>query len=88
MTDDLSLIRLEGAFTFRIERNCRGRRIGPALGDGIAEELENIVILPSLKTTGAILGLTKRAEMQATAADDCQGPYQNISHQALVDQKV
>jgi hypothetical protein len=50
--------------------------------------LENVVVLPPIKTAGAILDLTERIEMQATAADNCQGPYQNIPHQALVGQKV
>jgi hypothetical protein len=88
MADDPTLIGLEGAFAFGIERNRCRCRIGSALSDGIPEELENIVVLPTLKAGAAILGLTERIEMKATAADDCQGPYQNILHQALVGQKV
>jgi hypothetical protein len=88
MADDPAVIRLEGGFTFYIEGCRRGCRIGAAFGDGISEELEDIVVLPTFETAGAILDLTERIEMQATAADDCQGPYQNIPHQALVGERV
>ena len=82
MADDLSLIRFEGRFTFCIERDCHGCRIWFPLGDGIAEELENIVLLPPLKTACAVLGLTRSIEMQEAAADNCQGSYPNIPPQA------
>lgn len=88
MADDPTFVGLEGGFAFDIEGRCYGCGIRPAFGDRISEELEDIVVLPSFKAAGAILDLTKRIEMQATAANNCQGPYQNIPHQSLVGQKV
>ena len=88
MADDLSLIRFEGGFAFRIERDRHSRRIGLPLGDGIAEELENIVLLPPVKTACAVLGLTRSIKMQAAAADNYQGSYPTIPPQALLGQMV
>src|ERR1700731_476711 len=84
MPDDFALVGFEGCFTFCIEGGCYGCRIGPALGDGVAKELEDIVVLPPLESAGGILDLTCRIQMQGAAAENGQGSYQDLLHQAPV----
>lgn len=86
MTDDLAFVWLKGRFAFDVEGCGRGGRIGFALADGVPEELEDIIVLQPCQTAGGIPGLTEGAEIEAGAADNCQGPYQNNPHQALVGQ--
>jgi hypothetical protein len=88
MTDDLPFVGFEGRFTFGIQGCGYGRRIGPALADGIEEKLENIVALPTVEAARAVFDLTGNTKMQATAANNCRDPYPPIPHQPLVHQNV
>jgi hypothetical protein len=88
MADDLTLIGLEGGFTFDIEGRRHCGRIGPAFCDGVAEKLENIVVLPTVEATRAILCLTGSIKMQAAAVNNRHDPDQPIPQQALVHQNV
>src|ERR1700759_2764416 len=87
MAGDLAFIGFKGAFTFGVECNRYCRRVGAAFCDGVAEELEDVVVLQALKAAGAILDLTDGMPARYAEASHCQGPYQNIPHQARVDEK-
>jgi hypothetical protein len=89
MPDDPAFIGLKRGFTFCIQCGRDRRRIGPAFCNGIAEELENIVVVaPSLESACGILNLSCSIEMQAAAAEDDQGSYQDMLHQALMVKQV
>jgi hypothetical protein len=44
MADDLAFVRLERALTLGVQRRNLGKGVGPALGDGIAKELKDIIV--------------------------------------------
>jgi hypothetical protein len=98
VADNLAFVGFKRGFGLRIEGGGYGRRIGAAFCDGVAEELEDIVVLPSLDPGQAVpaldvggcavLCLTVRIQLNAAAAEHCQEPYQNIPHQAFMNQTV
>ena len=89
MPDDLSFIRLEGAFALGIQSGCQRCRIGAAPGDRRPEKLENVIVPDALKAITAacaVLQLTERRQRQATAGNHCDQLYYVFFPQALMNQ--
>lgn len=55
MADDLAFVGFKRGFGLCIEGGGDGRRIGDAFCDGVAKELEDIVVLPALQAGQAVL---------------------------------
>ena len=88
MPDDLSLIGLKRRFTLGVQGGDRvdiARRIRPALDDGIPKELEDIVVLQTVKPmTGTVLHLSKRGYAAPTKDQSRHKPYYECIPQRVI----
>src|SRR5690348_8773413 len=89
MADDLSFIRSERTFAFRVQWLQRvdvDHRIGLSLGDGIPEKLENIVFPPMMcrvaRPGDRIPRLPEGRKTETTTADGRYQPYHEHLPQA------
>jgi hypothetical protein len=85
MADDLAFVRFKGALTLGVQRRNLGKGVGPALGDGIAKELKDIVVFQSfIPMDRTVFHLAIGTQIQPTTADHCHKPYHDTLPQALI----
>jgi hypothetical protein len=85
MPDHLSFEGLKRTFALGIQRGGIRHGIRPSLGDGIAEELEDIVVpQPPGPMGSAVFDLAKDTQMQPATADQRHKPYHGTLPQVLI----